>query len=79
VLFNVFALALELLIVIVVALAGIVGRVVFRRPWIVFARSGDARIELPVVGYFNSRRELAELASRLSLGTELQAAPSDRR
>src|SRR3954453_12944140 len=42
VLFNVIAIALELSIVIVVALAGVVGRVVRRRPWIVFARATDA-------------------------------------
>jgi hypothetical protein len=78
-LFNVIAIAIELLIVIVVALAGVIGRVAFRRPWIVFASSGDTRFEAPVVGYFNSRRKLADLASQLSLGTELEAAPSDRR
>ena len=46
---------------IIVALAGVIGRVVFRRPWIVFAR-GDTRLEWPVVGYFNSRRRIQEIA-----------------
>jgi hypothetical protein len=78
-LFNVIALAIELTIVIVVGLAGLIGRVVFRRPWIVFARSGDARLEYPVVGYFNSRRKLQELAGQLSLGAQLEPAPRDGR
>ena len=77
--FNVFALALELLILIVVALAGVIGRVVFRRPWMVFARSGDEQLVWPVVGYFNSRAKLQELSSQLALGTELEPAPQDRR
>jgi hypothetical protein len=77
-LFNVIAIAIELLIAIVVALVGVVSRVVFRRPWTVFARSGDHRFEMPVVGYFNSRRKIQELSSQLALGTELEAAPSDR-
>jgi hypothetical protein len=78
-LFNVFALALELLIVIIVALAGVIGRVVFRRPWIVFARSGDTRLQWPVVGYLNSRRHMQEIAGQLALGTQLEPAPLDRR
>jgi hypothetical protein len=78
-LFNVFALALELLIVIFVAIAGVIGRVVFRRPWIVFARNGEKRVEYPVVGYFNSRRKLQDIASQLSLGAELEPAAGDGR
>jgi hypothetical protein len=78
-LFNVFALALELLIVIVVALAGVIGRVVFRRPWIVVARNGDTQLQWPVVGYFNSRRHIQEIAGQLALGTQLEPAPRDRR
>ena len=77
-LFNVFALALELLIVIIVALAGVIGRVVFRRPWIVFARHEKERLEWPVVGYFNSRRRIEEIAGQLSMGTQLEPAPRDR-
>ena len=60
-LFNVVALAIELSIVIIVALVGLISRVVFRRPWIVFAKSGDQQIEYPVVGYFNSGRRIDEL------------------
>jgi hypothetical protein len=77
-LFNVIALAIELVIVIVAGIAGLIGRVVFRRPWMVFARSGDRRFEYPVVGYLNSRRKLQDLASTLSLGGQLDPATGDR-
>ena len=70
-LFNVVALAIELSIVIIVALVGLIGRVVFRRPWTVFAKSGDQQIEYPVVGYFNSKRRIDELATALSSGAQL--------
>jgi hypothetical protein len=70
-LFNVVALAIELSIVIIVALVGLIGRVVFRRPWTVFAKSADQQIEYPVVGYFNSKRRIAELATALSSGAQL--------
>jgi hypothetical protein len=75
-LFNVVALAIELSIVILVGLATLIGRVVFRRPWLVFARSGDQRVAYPVVGYFNSRRRIDELAAQLSSGAQLP--PSHR-
>jgi hypothetical protein len=77
VLFNVVAIALELMIFITLAVAGLISRVVFRRPWVVFARSGENRFEYPVVGYFNSRRKLQDIAGRLSIGAELEPAPSD--
>ena len=78
-LFNVFAIAIELLLLVLVALAGVIGRVVFRRPWIVTAKAGSTRLEWPVVGYFNSRRRIEEIAGQLALGTQLEPAPSDRR
>lgn len=58
---------------IVVALVTLIGRVVFRRPWIVFARSGSELREHRVVGYRASRRR------RSALAAELEAAPRDRR
>ena len=71
-LFNVVALAIELSIVIIIALVGLISRVVFRRPWTVFAKSGDQQIEYPVVGYFNSGRRIDELAEpRSSSGAQL--------
>ena len=70
-LFNVVALAIELSIVILVALVGLISRVVFRRPWTVFAKSGDQQLTYPVVGYFNSKRRIDELATQLSSGAQL--------
>jgi hypothetical protein len=78
VLFNVVAIAIELMIFITLAIASLIGRVVFRRPWIVFAKSGENRFEYPVVGYFNSRRKLQDLGSALAIGAELEPAPGDR-
>jgi len=78
VLFNVFAIAIELVLVILIALAGVIGRVVFRRPWIVFARTKDVVHEWPVVGYLNGRRRIQEISSQLALGTQLDPAPRDR-
>ena len=70
-LFNVVALAIELSIVIIVALVGLISRVIFRRPWIVFAKSGDQTIEYPVVGYLNSGQRIDELKEALSSGAQL--------
>jgi hypothetical protein len=70
-LFNVVVLAIEIAIVVIIALVGLIGRIVFRRPWTVFAKSGDQQIEYPVVGYFNSKRRIAELATALSSGAQL--------
>ena len=70
-LFNVVALAIELSIVIIVALVGLISRVVFRRPWTVFAKSGDQQLTYPVVGYFNSKRRIDEFATQLSSGAQL--------
>jgi hypothetical protein len=72
VLFNVVAIAIELMIFIVVALAGLFGRVVLRRPWTVFAKSTRRVHERQAVGWRGSRAALDELAS------ELQAAPGHR-
>jgi hypothetical protein len=70
-LFNVVALAIELSIVIIIGLVGLISRVVFRRPWTVFAKSGDQQVEYPVVGYLNSGQKIDELAEALSSGAQL--------
>src|SRR3954470_17553896 len=70
VLFNVLAIAIEFLIVLVALVAGVVGRVVFRRPWTVFARWGAAGHYRPVAGWPAGRRALDEMAARLSSGSE---------
>lgn len=68
--FNVVVIAIELLIVAALFAAGLFGRIVLRRPWTVFARSGDELIERQVVGWRGSRREIADLGGALSSGLE---------
>src|SRR3954463_7434857 len=77
VLFNVVAIAIELMIFIVVALAGIFGRVVLRKPWTVFARSQHVEHAPQGVGWRDSRILIADMATRLASGLELPAG--DRR
>jgi hypothetical protein len=78
-LFNVIAITIELLIVLVLFLGGVVGRVVFRRPWTVFAEARNASYTRRVVGWGASRRELDAMAARLQSGLELEPAPGDGR
>ena len=67
-LFNVVALAIELLIIVILVLGGIVGRVVLRRPWTVFAKSGDEVHTRDVVGWRASGRAIDEMAAELESG-----------
>jgi len=50
--------------------AGLFGRVVLRKPWTVFAKSGDALVERQVVGWRGSKREIADLGGALASGLE---------
>jgi hypothetical protein len=68
--FNVFVIAIELLILIALFLAGLFGRVVLRKPWTVFAKSGDDLVERQAVGWRGSKRELEDLAGGLASGLE---------
>jgi hypothetical protein len=78
-LFNVVAIAIELAIIVIVVLGGIVGRVVFRRPWTIFARTERREWEQRVVGWRASGRALDDAATRIASGLELDPAPRDRR
>jgi len=78
VLFNVVAIAIELVLLILLLFAGLFGRVVLRRPWIVQARSGDAELEWPVVGWGPSGRKIAEVAEQLRSGAQLDAPRQHR-
>jgi hypothetical protein len=75
--FNVVVIAIELLIVTVLFVAGLFGRVVLRKPWTVFAKSGDEVVERQVVGWRASKREIADLDGALASG--LEPARLDRR
>ena len=68
--FNVVVIAIELLVLIALFTAGLFGRVVLRKPWTVFAKSGDTLVEREAVGWRGSKRELDDLASALASGQQ---------
>ena len=77
VLFNVVAIAIELMLFIVALLAGLFSRVVLRRPWTVYAKSKRATLERHAVGWRGSRAQLDDMSSALRSG--LDPAPGNRR
>jgi hypothetical protein len=76
-LFNVIALAIELTILIVLTIVGLIGRILFRKPWLVFARTKDAVAHAEVVGWRASRQWLRDAETRIASG--LEPAPGDGR
>jgi hypothetical protein len=63
---------LDLVIVVILAVGGLVARVVFRRPWIVEARADDGQVHRwPVAGWAASRRCRAEIEEALASGAPL--------
>jgi hypothetical protein len=69
-LFNVVVIAIELTIVLMLCGAGVFGRVVLRKPWTVFAKSGDDLVERQAVGWRGSKREISDLAGAVASGLE---------
>src|SRR6478609_6774676 len=76
---NVLALAIELTILIVLTISGVIGRILFRKPWIVFARTKDQRLAGEVVGWRESRLWIADTAAKIESGAQLEPAPGDGR
>ena len=74
VVFPVIALTLELIVLLALFLAGIVGRVIFRRPWHVLARTDDERYRWPVRGWRASRERVDAVADALARGSLLPDA-----
>jgi hypothetical protein len=68
VVFPVIALTVELIVLLALFLAGIVGRVVFRRPWHVLAQTDDAAYRWPVRGWRASRERVDAVADGLTRG-----------
>jgi hypothetical protein len=63
-----FAL-LDLIVVLLLALLGVLARVLFRRPWVVEARANDgAMSSWRVVGWTASRERCTEIAQLLAAG-----------
>jgi hypothetical protein len=69
VVFPVIALTLEVIILLALFLAGIVGRVVFRRPWHVLARTDDASYRWAVRGWRASGARVDAIADALAGGS----------
>jgi hypothetical protein len=64
-----FIFLIEVLIVVVVTVGALLVRVLLRQPWIVDALAGDGtHLTWKVVGYFQSRRVVEEIASQLRAG-----------
>ena len=72
-LLNVVALAIEVFIVVVLLIAGVIGRVVFRRPWTVYARTESRYWEARVKGWRASSRALDDAAERIALRCRARA------
>lgn len=81
VVWPVVALAIELVILLVLFLAALVARILFRRPWRIVARTKgppQSYLAWDVVGWRASRRVLGEIAEALRAG-ECNPAPSEAR
>jgi hypothetical protein len=77
VVFPVIALSLELIILLALFMAGIVGRVVFRRPWHVLARTDGVRYRWPVRGWRASGERVQAVADALGRGSLPSGAETD--
>jgi hypothetical protein len=70
------ALAVELLVAALLLVAGLIGRVVFGRPWTVEAKSSAGEVRTwQVRGYGAMRRTVREVSEQLAAGWE--PAPAD--
>ena len=59
---------LDVLVILLLAVVGVVTRVLFRRPWTVEAVSGQDRVERQVVGWRRAGEEVALLAHAVEHG-----------
>ena len=77
VIWPIVAIALELLLLVLICLVGVAGRVLFRRPWTVIARSeatgSPRRHEWRVVGWRRSTRLIEDVIDSLKSGRDLPA------
>lgn len=67
----VLVFALDLLLVLLIAAAAVAGRVLFRRPWTVVARSDARDYEWAVVGWKASGRAIHVIEQAIRRGTSL--------
>jgi hypothetical protein len=74
----VLVLLLDVLLLLLIACVAIATRVLFRRPWIVEARSGTEALEWPVVGWRNALERVDHVVARLERGLPLDDLPATR-
>lgn len=70
VVFPIVALTIELVLLLVLFVAGLVGRIVFKRPWHVIARSDAQELRWPVQGWRESGERVDAVADALAAGRE---------
>jgi hypothetical protein len=69
----------DLLIVLVVAAIGVVGRFVFRRPWTVEAHSSTGeQHEVPVVGWRRAGEKVGSIAHDIKRGLPIGTGPAEQ-
>jgi hypothetical protein len=79
ILIPVLFLGIELIVVGVLLASGVMARTIFRKPWVVEARSGDSLtslrlLEWQVRGWRKAGKLIGQVASELSAGREPLAA-----
>ena len=74
--FPVLFFLLDLLVLVVIAIVAVALRVLFRRPWIVQATSGDETLTWPVVGWRASQQRVDAVTARLQRGLPLDDLPA---
>ena len=62
------AIAIEIVILLILLVAGVVGRVLLRRPWTVEARAGNRRVRWEVPGWRASGELVEQVARRIVAG-----------
>lgn len=68
-LIPVLLVTFDFVILLILFLLGIVGRIVFRRPWVIEATSPDGQtIERNVIGWYASKKEITVLKSKIFKG-----------
>jgi hypothetical protein len=70
VIWPLLAIATELAVVATIAIAGLVGRVFFGRPWVIEAVDANAERRWQVRGMAAARRTIDEIAGQLAAGTD---------
>ena len=69
VVFPVVVLAVELVLLMLLLIAGVFARLVFRKPWHVLARTGEAAYRWPVKGWRASGERVDQVADALAAGS----------